>query len=108
MNLKCIRVRVISETVFLGTILIRAVGTAHGFASRPNLDLLEVKAAYESALEQTVAWFKKTLGWLSQIGYAFRYVNRLQLIYNIFWVSDFQNPYSKFYSSKEIQSVKVS
>ncbi|PPQ76098.1 hypothetical protein CVT26_004605 [Gymnopilus dilepis] len=36
-------------------------GTAHGFASRPNLDLPEIKAAYEGAFSQTVEWFKKTL-----------------------------------------------
>ena len=36
-------------------------GTAHGFASRPNLDLPEIKAAYEEAFSQTVEWFKKTL-----------------------------------------------
>ncbi|KAF8891699.1 dienelactone hydrolase endo-1,3,1,4-beta-D-glucanase [Infundibulicybe gibba] len=34
-------------------------GTAHGFAARPNLDLPEVKAGYEGALEQAVAWFAK-------------------------------------------------
>ena len=37
------------------------IGTAHGFASRPNLDLPEIKAAHEQALEQTIAWFQKTL-----------------------------------------------
>ncbi len=36
-------------------------GTAHGFAVRPNLTVPEVKAGYEGGLEQTVAWFKKTL-----------------------------------------------
>jgi len=36
-------------------------GTAHGFAMRPNLEVPEVKAGYEGGLEQTVAWFKKTL-----------------------------------------------
>lgn len=36
-------------------------GTAHGFAVRPNLELPEVKAGYEGGLDQTVAWFKKTL-----------------------------------------------
>jgi dienelactone hydrolase len=36
-------------------------GTAHGFALRPNLDLPEIKTAFEGALEQTVGWFKKTL-----------------------------------------------
>lgn len=36
-------------------------GTAHGFASRPNLELPEIKAAHEQALEQTIAWFQKTL-----------------------------------------------
>lgn len=37
------------------------IGTAHGFASRPNLELPEIKEAFEGALEQTVEWFKKTL-----------------------------------------------
>jgi dienelactone hydrolase len=36
-------------------------GTAHGFAVRPNLDVPDVKAGYEGALDQTIAWFKKTL-----------------------------------------------
>ncbi|KAH9997952.1 dienelactone hydrolase endo-1,3,1,4-beta-D-glucanase [Russula vinacea] len=36
-------------------------GTAHGFAVRPNLKVPDVKAGYEGALDQTVAWFKKTL-----------------------------------------------
>ncbi|KAI0283913.1 dienelactone hydrolase endo-1-3,1,4-beta-D-glucanase [Russula aff. rugulosa BPL654] len=36
-------------------------GTAHGFAVRPNLEVPEVKAGYEGAFNQTVAWFKKTL-----------------------------------------------
>ncbi|KAF9528133.1 Alpha/Beta hydrolase protein [Crepidotus variabilis] len=36
-------------------------GTAHGFANRPNLTLPEIKEAYEGALDQTTAWFKKTL-----------------------------------------------
>ncbi|KAF8501050.1 dienelactone hydrolase endo-1-3,1,4-beta-D-glucanase [Russula emetica] len=36
-------------------------GTAHGFAVRPNLEVPEVKAGYEAALDRTVAWFKKTL-----------------------------------------------
>jgi carboxymethylenebutenolidase len=39
----------------------RCVGTAHGFAVRPNLKVPDVKAGYEGALDQTVAWFKKTL-----------------------------------------------
>lgn len=37
------------------------VGTAHGFACRPNLAVPEVKEGYEKALEQTIAWFGKTL-----------------------------------------------
>lgn len=37
------------------------IGTAHGFAVRPNMEVPEVKAGYEGGLEQTVAWFKKTL-----------------------------------------------
>ncbi|KAF8478074.1 dienelactone hydrolase endo-1-3,1,4-beta-D-glucanase [Russula ochroleuca] len=36
-------------------------GTAHGFAVRPNLKVPDVKAGYEGSLDQTVAWFKKTL-----------------------------------------------
>ncbi|KAI0044563.1 dienelactone hydrolase endo-1,3,1,4-beta-D-glucanase [Auriscalpium vulgare] len=36
-------------------------GTAHGFAARPNLEIPDVKAGWEGALEQAVAWFKKTL-----------------------------------------------
>jgi len=36
-------------------------GTAHGFAVRPNLSVPQVKAGYEGGLEQTIAWFKKTL-----------------------------------------------
>lgn len=36
-------------------------GTAHGFASRPNLELPEVKKAFEEALVQKVDWLKKTL-----------------------------------------------
>ncbi|EIM87387.1 dienelactone hydrolase endo-1-3,1,4-beta-D-glucanase [Stereum hirsutum FP-91666 SS1] len=36
-------------------------GTVHGFAARPNLSMPDVKEAYEGALEQTAAWFKKTL-----------------------------------------------
>jgi hypothetical protein len=37
------------------------IGTVHGFALRPNLNVPDVKAAYEGSLDQTVAWFKKTL-----------------------------------------------
>ena len=37
------------------------IGTAHGFAVRPNLEVPEVKVGYEGGLEQTIAWFKKTL-----------------------------------------------
>ncbi|KAF8903658.1 dienelactone hydrolase endo-1,3,1,4-beta-D-glucanase [Gymnopilus junonius] len=36
-------------------------GTGHGFASRPTLELPEIKAAYEGAFAQTVDWFNKTL-----------------------------------------------
>jgi len=36
-------------------------GTAHGFASRPNLNLPEIKEAWEGAFQQTINWFKKTL-----------------------------------------------
>jgi hypothetical protein len=38
-------------------------GTAHGFALRPNLALPDLKTAYEGALEQTAAWFEKTLSY---------------------------------------------
>jgi carboxymethylenebutenolidase len=37
------------------------LGTAHGFAARPNLSIAEVKEAYEQAFDQTVEWFEKTL-----------------------------------------------
>ena len=47
--------------VILGQSEMLIIGTAHGFASRPNLDLPEIKAAHEQALEQTIAWFQKTL-----------------------------------------------
>jgi len=36
-------------------------GTQHGFGSRPNLNLPEIKAAFEGAFEQTIEWFRKTL-----------------------------------------------
>ncbi|KAG5646392.1 hypothetical protein DXG03_003715 [Asterophora parasitica] len=36
-------------------------GTAHGFAARPNLEIPEVKEAFERAFQQTVDWFAKTL-----------------------------------------------
>ncbi|PPQ72815.1 hypothetical protein CVT24_012891 [Panaeolus cyanescens] len=36
-------------------------GTAHGFAARPNLNLPEIRAAYEAAFEQVVQWFNRTL-----------------------------------------------
>ncbi|KII90768.1 hypothetical protein PLICRDRAFT_137215 [Plicaturopsis crispa FD-325 SS-3] len=36
-------------------------GTAHGFAARPNLSIPKVKAGFEGALAQTVAWFDNTL-----------------------------------------------
>ncbi|TFK52532.1 dienelactone hydrolase endo-1,3,1,4-beta-D-glucanase [Heliocybe sulcata] len=36
-------------------------GTVHGFAARPHLADPEVKAGFEGALDQTVAWFEKTL-----------------------------------------------
>lgn len=39
----------------------QCVGTASGFAVRPNLKVPDVKAGYEGALDQTIAWFKKTL-----------------------------------------------
>lgn len=36
-------------------------GTAHGFAARPNLALPDIVEAYHKALQQTVAWFARTL-----------------------------------------------
>jgi carboxymethylenebutenolidase len=36
-------------------------GTTHGFAARPNLDVPELKEAYQKAFEQVVGWFNKTL-----------------------------------------------
>jgi carboxymethylenebutenolidase len=47
--------------VILGLYEMLIIGTAHGFASRPNLELTEIKDAHEKALEQTIAWFQKTL-----------------------------------------------
>ena len=40
---------------------LKPLGTAHGFAARPNLEVPEVKEGYEKAFQQTVDWFKKTL-----------------------------------------------
>ena len=37
------------------------LGTAHGFAARPNLEVPDVKEGYEKAFQQTVDWFRKTL-----------------------------------------------
>ncbi|KDQ27969.1 hypothetical protein PLEOSDRAFT_1042542 [Pleurotus ostreatus PC15] len=36
-------------------------GTTHGFAARPNLEVPEVKTAFEGALTQATEWFAKTL-----------------------------------------------
>ncbi|KAF8991051.1 dienelactone hydrolase endo-1,3,1,4-beta-D-glucanase [Cyathus striatus] len=36
-------------------------GTVHGFATRPNLTIPEVKAGYEGAFNQAVEWFKRYL-----------------------------------------------
>ena len=36
-------------------------GTAHGFASRPNMKYPEIREAHEKALQQTIEWFRKTL-----------------------------------------------
>ncbi|EGN98065.1 hypothetical protein SERLA73DRAFT_36975, partial [Serpula lacrymans var. lacrymans S7.3] len=36
-------------------------GTAHGFAARPNLSIPNVKEGFEKAIEQTIAWFDKTI-----------------------------------------------
>ena len=40
---------------------LECIGTAHGFALRPNLNVPVVESAYEGCLDQTVTWFKKTL-----------------------------------------------
>jgi len=39
----------------------RYIGTRHGFACRPALDVAVVKEAFVSASEQTTAWFRSTL-----------------------------------------------
>ncbi|EJT99860.1 hypothetical protein DACRYDRAFT_101010 [Dacryopinax primogenitus] len=39
----------------------RYMGTRHGFACRPALEVEAVRNAWEGAWEQTVRWFKKTL-----------------------------------------------
>ncbi|KAF9554172.1 dienelactone hydrolase endo-1,3,1,4-beta-D-glucanase [Agrocybe pediades] len=36
-------------------------GTQHGFGSRPNMTIPEIKEAFEGAFEQAIAWFNKTL-----------------------------------------------
>ncbi|KAG8930106.1 hypothetical protein FRC01_003251 [Tulasnella sp. 417] len=36
-------------------------GTTHGFSVRPNLDIPQLKQAYEGALQQTTKWFQETL-----------------------------------------------
>ncbi|CAK5270616.1 unnamed protein product [Mycena citricolor] len=36
-------------------------GTAHGFAARPDFEYPDVKAGFEKALNDSVAWFEKTL-----------------------------------------------
>ena len=48
----------IASTCLIGS---GCTGTVHGFALRPNLNVPDVKAAYEGSLDQAVAWFKKTL-----------------------------------------------
>ena len=40
---------------------LKPLGAAHGFAARPNLEVPEVKEAYEKAFQQAVDRFKKTL-----------------------------------------------
>ena len=37
------------------------LGTAHGFAARPNLELPDIVEAYQKAMEQIVSWFVRTL-----------------------------------------------
>lgn len=39
----------------------RSLGTVHGFAARPALEIPESVAGFEGALEQSIAWFKKYL-----------------------------------------------
>ena len=61
MNLRIIKVcgfRILSKLNGLDRF---NIGTAHGFAARPNLELPEIKEAFELAFEQTVQWFQKTL-----------------------------------------------
>ncbi|KAG8976199.1 hypothetical protein FRC05_004448 [Tulasnella sp. 425] len=36
-------------------------GTTHGFAARPNLEIPQVKQAFEDALQQTTKWFQEKL-----------------------------------------------
>jgi carboxymethylenebutenolidase len=42
-------------------VLSSSTGTCHGFAARPNLAIPEIVEAYKGALDQTAAWFQKTL-----------------------------------------------
>ena len=37
------------------------IGTVHGFCCRPALGIPKVKAAFESAFEESVAWFQSHL-----------------------------------------------
>ncbi|KAF4608198.1 hypothetical protein EYR40_000542 [Pleurotus pulmonarius] len=36
-------------------------GTVHGFGARPNLDIPEIKEAFEKSQDQIVNWFNKTI-----------------------------------------------
>lgn len=61
MSLRIIKVCVFRYLLKLSSLDWFNIGTAHGFAARPNLDLPEIKEAFELAFEQTVQWFQKTL-----------------------------------------------
>lgn len=37
------------------------IGTVHGFGARPNLDVPEIKEAFEKSQDQIVNWFNKTI-----------------------------------------------
>ena len=61
MSLRIIKVCVLRYLSKLSGLDRFDIGTAHGFAARPNLELPEIKEAFELAFEQTVQWFQKTL-----------------------------------------------
>lgn len=55
---KVLIIRIYHRVVLTSMLLL---GTAHGFAARPNLALPEIEEAFEQAFNQTVHWFDKTL-----------------------------------------------